>query len=93
MNLFVNSGPAALCYLSPGTPYLMFKILADGERLSSWEVVSALGFAKGQTPINSTRRQKWVWEPDNFDVLYREFSIAMADAEGSREPCSRPLTN
>lgn len=74
VNMFVNSGPAAICYLSPDLPYLMFKILADGERLSSREVVTGLGFRIGENPPFAARNQKWVWEDDSLDVLYREFS-------------------
>jgi hypothetical protein len=73
MNMFVNSGPAALCYLTPEIPCLIFKILASGERLSSEEVLSNLGFTIGQSPRFAKGYQKWVWEDDAFDVISREF--------------------
>lgn len=73
LNMFVSSGPAAICSLSPNIPYLVFKILADGERLSSREVVTDLGFRIGESPPFATKNQKWVWEDDTFDVLWREF--------------------
>ena len=80
LNMFVSSGPAAICSLSPNIPYLIFKILADGERLSSKEVVTELGFRVGESPSFAAGNQKWVWEDDRFDVLCREF-------------CKLPLNN
>ncbi len=74
VNLFVNSGPAALCCLTPGLPYLTFKILAAGEVLASELVISDLGFEIGATPPFATWGQKWVWEDDRDEVILREFT-------------------
>jgi hypothetical protein len=73
VNLFVNNGPAALCHLSPGIPYLCFKMLRQDTRLATKEHLIKLGFTIGATPPFATDNQKWVWEDDSFPVIYREF--------------------
>lgn len=78
LNMFVNSGPASICYLSPDFSYIMFKILAAGERLSSIEVLNELGFREGEGVPFASERQKWVWESDRFEVILREFRRMLA---------------
>lgn len=74
VNLFVSSGPAALCYLTPGIPYLCFKITTPGEHLASEGVLSELGFEIGGQPGFASGQQKWVWADDSCKNIYREFS-------------------
>ena len=74
LNMFVNSGPASLCILSPNTSYLLFKLLSEGERLTTREFVKSLGFEAGKTPPLATSRQRWIWRPDTLSVLQQSFS-------------------
>jgi hypothetical protein len=74
LNMFVNSGPASLCILSPNTSYLLFKLLSDGERLTTREFVESLGFEAGKTPPLATSWQRWIWQPDTLSVLQQSFS-------------------
>ena len=82
MNLFVNSGPASLCILTPDCPYLMYKILVRGEQTASTETIEALGFHVGETPGFAGPRQRWVWQDDTADTISREYWQMVADGFG-----------
>lgn len=73
LNLFVNTGPAAICYLGSSCRYLFFKVHTPGIDLASIEFIEQQGYRRGETPPHATAFQKWVWEPDTFDVITREF--------------------
>jgi hypothetical protein len=83
LNLFVNSGPASLCILSPRCRYLLFKITVSGIHLASERTLRELGFEPGSTPAFATPYQRWVWDDDRLDVVAREFEAMVGRIEGS----------
>jgi hypothetical protein len=86
LNMFVNSGPAALCILSPQTRYLMFKIIVPDVYLASEPTLRAMGFESGSTPKFAGPHQRWIWEEDRLDVIRRAFD-AMVDKMEAQKPC------
>ncbi|MDQ8199165.1 hypothetical protein QEH56_13435 [Pelagicoccus enzymogenes] len=65
LNLFVNNGPAILCYQS-NSPYLSFKLVTPGVNVSNIEYFAKEGFYPTQPWPQSSDKQKLVWEDDNF---------------------------
>lgn len=73
LNMFVSNGPAYAATLFKKINYLMFKITRPDVLLASPDVLKWLGYEIGGSPIYATPFQRWVWESDTADVLYREF--------------------
>lgn len=73
LNMFVSNGPAFAATLFKGINYLMFKIMQPDIPLVSSDTLKWLGYEIGGTPKYATIYQRWVWESDTADVLYREF--------------------
>lgn len=91
VNLMVNSGTGMLCALNAKCRYLMFKLLVPNVHLASEATIRNQGFLPGHSPRFATPEQKWVWEPDSFDIIRREFDAlcAVIESSGSR-PANRP---
>lgn len=85
LNMFVNNGPGAAATLDKKVRYLMFKILVPSVPHCTEEFLKWNGFEIGTTPKYATQFQKWVWEDDTTDVLWREFR-AMTDRIRSESP-------
>ena len=83
INLFTNTGPAALCLLSDRCRYLYFKILIPSIAEANETFMRNMGFKPGKTPPFATGFQKWVWEDDSIDVIEREFRAMCAAIESS----------
>ena len=80
LNMFVNSGPGSLCFLNRKCRYLFFKVTTP-TILATDKQLRRLGFEPGQSPKFATPFQKWVWEPDNRDILRREFDAMVSKIE------------
>ncbi|PHQ81676.1 MAG: hypothetical protein COB66_01560 [Coxiella sp. (in: Bacteria)] len=72
LNLGVNTGPMALCWLNARSRYITFKILAEGTAATK-EEMEKRGFTVGVTPNFANKFQKWVWEDDDLECIHREF--------------------
>lgn len=75
LNMFVSNGPAYAATLFKKINYLMFKITHPDVLLASPDVLKWLGYKIGGSPKYATPFQRWVWESDTADVLYREFMV------------------
>ncbi len=81
LNLFVMNGPSILCSLNPGIRYLMFKLLTPDSLNTTPIYYASIGLDPGGQYPHATPYQRLVWEPDNLDVIEREFS-AMVERIG-----------
>lgn len=75
INLGVNSGPQSLCWLNAQCNYITFKMQASDVPQTSERFLTWLGFTMGESLPFANATQKWVWEPDNAEVITREFSL------------------
>ncbi len=73
LNLGVNNGPMALCWLNPRCRYITFKTSVETVPQASTEVLLDRGFVLGENPQFTNKFQKWVWEDDDLNVISREF--------------------
>lgn len=72
LNLFVNNGPAGLCYLNHLSRYLVFKMVTGDPSAREEDILRQHGVTEGQSPWGATAFQRWVWEADDFGILRRE---------------------
>lgn len=81
LNLGVNNGPMALCWLNPRCRYISFKtIIKDGPQ-AAIDVLVERGFVPGKNPLFANRFQKWVWDMDDLSIIRREFALMYASIE------------
>lgn len=75
INLGVNNGPMALCWLNAHCRYLMFKTFIEGVPQAAIETLIERGFVPNQNPLFANEFQKWVWDNDDYEVIYQEFNL------------------
>lgn len=85
MNFFVNNGPMLLCQLNPAAPYMIFKLLVPDCPQASQAFFERRGDPIGRSPAFAGAHQKWVWRPDDADVMYAEFSTLIGRPERDGE--------
>jgi hypothetical protein len=73
LNLGINNGPLALCWLNKKCRYIMFKIITPEASQTTEAALRKHGFIPGESPPFATKYQKWVWESDTIEVIQREF--------------------
>ncbi|MFB9887625.1 hypothetical protein [Balneatrix alpica] len=74
LNLTINTGPSALMYFSK-VPYLMFKWYLPEYSVTSAEFHrSRFGMEVGENFPPAKPWQKFIWEPDQQDVIAAEFA-------------------
>lgn len=73
LNLGVNTGPMALCWLNPKCRYITFKTITDNAPQASLKVLMDKGFVPNKNPKFATQFQKWVWKEDQTEILLEEF--------------------
>lgn len=78
LNLFIPNGPGVLGMLSRNIRFVMFKMVTEEFVNTSTAHIQSLGFKIGGQMPQATPFQRLVWEPDDLDVIEREFA-AMAD--------------
>src|SRR5579871_816161 len=78
LNLGIDGGPMGLCWLIEQARYLMFKKILPDVPQATIEAITARGYRVGEQPPFVGRFQKWVWEPDDLDVIRREFDAMAA---------------
>ncbi len=78
LNTMVPGGPTVLCWLNRNIPFLQFKIINEDWPSTTTSYITSQGLEKGGQLPHATPYQRLVWEPDDLDVIEREFS-AMVD--------------
>lgn len=73
LNLGVNTGPMALCWLNARCNYITFKAFSTTVPQASMEVMIDRGFIPSENPKFATPFQKWVWQEDDFEIILEEF--------------------
>ncbi len=85
LNLLVNNGPLAACYLNPKIRFLAYRFFENTDEEGTVPYTQLYGIpCGGQLPI-SNEFQRIIWEDDNYDVLFTSFTemvdqIEWADA-------------
>jgi hypothetical protein len=84
-NLGVNCGPLLLpLFAERAIRCVMFKMLPADAAPDYVAHMRALGFPENVQPPILRAGQKWVWEPDTYSVIAREFQALVAEAETGR---------
>ena len=73
LNLAIVHGPTELLWYNDRCRYVIFFPRDEG-RQTNTEFMVANGFVPGESLPFATPLQKWVWEPDDLDVIKREFA-------------------
>jgi hypothetical protein len=81
LNLGVNNGPMGLCWLDGRTRYLTFKILTKSSAQTSKRYMEYLGFVEGRSLPFADQTQRWVWEPDDPQIIAREFAAMVEEID------------
>ena len=81
LNLGVNNGPMALCWLNERTRYITFKMVTPSVSQTTVAFNRSRGFEPNQSLPFATAFQRWVWEDDSLDVIDREFQQMVARIE------------
>jgi len=82
MNLLVSNGPAVLSFFNQNARTLTFK-----PETPNWFATS-LDFYRGNhwepgtdLPSADSRRHRWIWKEDGFEVLVEAFQAACAQPD------------
>lgn len=79
LNLFVTNGVNVVSTYSQKTRYLMFKVHTPGVPSATYKILKDVsGLSQGDSWHGHTKYQKYVWQDDDFDVMYQE-TLAMLD--------------
>jgi len=81
LNLGVNNGPMALCWLNDKTRYLTFKIVTPSVSQTTLAFNLSRGFEAYQSLPFALPFQKWIWEDDDLPVICREFESMVKTIE------------
>lgn len=81
LNLGVNNGPMALCWLNDRTRYITYKMETPSVSQTSIPFMRSRGFEPNQSLPSATAFQKWVWEDDTLGVIQREFDAMVTTIE------------
>ena len=73
LNLTVNNGTSELCRLSDSARYLYFKVVSEGAESASNLIIASQGIEMGGQLPHATQFQRMIWEPDDVEVIQREF--------------------
>ncbi len=82
LNLGVNNGPMALCWLNPMCRYITFKTSVPNVPQEPIETLLERGFVPGENPPFAHPFQKWVWGQDDFDTIRHEFRLMYDSLSG-----------
>jgi len=82
LNLAIVHGPTTLLWYNDHCRYVIF-FPRDNSTQTGTDYVKANGFIRGESLPFATPFQTWVWEPDEADVIKREFDQMCAAIEGA----------
>ena len=90
LNLSVNTGPMTLCWLSKRCRYLIFKHAVEGDNVGSLQAQLRRGIDPRKPLPIATPYQRLVLDPDDLDVIRREFDAmeALIEADAEQRACS-----
>ena len=91
LNLGVNNGPMALCWLNERTRYITFKMVTPSVSQTTVAFNRSRGFEPNQSLPFATSFQRWVWEDDSLDVIEREFQqmVARIERQSHSQACEK----
>lgn len=81
LNLGVNNGPMALCWLNDQSRYLTFKMVTSTVSQTTIAFNRSRGFEPDESLPFATVFQKWIWEDDVLHVIQREFEAMVVCIE------------
>ena len=84
LNLGINTGPMDLCSLNRSCRYIIYKQIVEGDNVGSLEAQLERGIDPRQPFPFATPYQRLVLEPDDLDVIRREFDAMVAKIESDR---------
>jgi hypothetical protein len=82
VNLALVHGPTELMWYNHRCRYILF-FPRDDSSQTGIEYIKANGFIHGESLPFAAAFQKWVWEPDEADIITREFDRMCAAIEGA----------
>ena len=85
LNMFVNNGPGTVAGLNPKIRFLKFKLLAPNVPHCTKEFLLELGYEIGKSPEYMNKFQKWVWNDDDSEILWKEFKDMEKLIESSQD--------
>jgi hypothetical protein len=74
LNLGVNNGPLAVCWMNQKSRYLLFKVHIEEVPQVSAQALAEYGLLPGGSPAFAMEYQKWVWKDDTFENIQDEFN-------------------
>lgn len=89
LNLFVPNGPGQLCWFDRNVRFLMFKMIVENADATSTIYHTSMGFDVGGQFSFATPYQRLIWEPDDLDIIQREFD-AMVERIGNDDASDQP---
>jgi len=91
LNLMLPGGPMVPCWLNDRIRFLNFKIINEDWPNTTTAYVSSQGLKIGGQLPHATPYQRLVWEPDDLEVIEREFD-AMVERIGEDDERGQPST-
>ena len=91
LNLGVNTGPMTLCWLSKRCRFIVYKQVLEGKTVSSLETQLKQGIDPRKPSPIATAYQRLVLEPDDLDVIRREFDAmeALIEADAAKQAATQ----
>jgi len=83
LNLGINNGPLALMVHNPACRYLGFHMVNENAPETSRAFIESRGLAIGSDYPFATPFQHFIWEPDQLEILQREFARMVARIEAA----------
>lgn len=80
LNLAVVHGPMELCWYNEACRYLLFCPVSTAP-LTDRELLEKLGFEIGKALPFARPWQQWIWEPDDLEIIRREFTRMVPELE------------
>ncbi len=90
LNMLVPNGPGELCRLSDTARYLYFKVVSGTADTTSSLFIASQGIEFGGQLPNATALQRLVWEPDDPEIIAKEFSAIEQDIRAAGDPHCLP---
>lgn len=84
LNMGVNNGPMATCWLNADIRYLTFKMVAADSRDTTLETFRVRGLDPLSSLSFATPYQKYVWKNDDVDTLMEEFTAMCKVIDSAR---------
>jgi len=83
LNLTINNGPSALCWLNKNVRYLTFKLITDEVAQTTAEVMAKYGFEVDKDLPFAGRFQRWIWQDDTLENIKAAFNSIVQDIENA----------